>query len=145
MHLASVAEGIKDLLVAASVGVFNASSGWTIHIGREVTSPDTCITIARTGGLPSNPAYLLDYPNIQVRVRGSASGYQTAETKACEVKDALLGLPSQDLNGDRWVSITQLADIVHIGFDDSSRPLFTVNFALIIEPATSPLTNRIPL
>lgn len=143
--MASIVEGIKDLLVLAGVGSFNASSGWSIHIGREPMEPDTCITIASTGGLPSNPAYLLDFPNVQIRVRGRASSYQDAEAKVQEVKDALLGLPSQDLNGDRWVSITQLTDIVHIGFDDNSRPLFTVNLALIIEPATSPLTNRIPL
>lgn len=143
--MASVAEGIRDLLVAASIGTFNASSGWSIHIGREPTTPNKAITIARTGGLPSNPAYLLDFPNVQVRVRGSASGYQEAEQKIRDIKDTLLGLPSQDLNGDRWVSITQLTDIVHIGFDESNRPLFTVNFALIIEPATNALTNRIPL
>lgn len=143
--MASIVEGIKDLLVTAGVGVFNATSGWSIHIGREPVKPDTVMTIARTGGLPSNPAYLLDYPNIQVRVRGKASGYQAAEQKIRDIKDALLGLPSQDLNGDRWVSITQLTDIVHIGFDDNDRPLFTVNLALIIEPPTNALTNRIPL
>ncbi len=74
-----VAEGIRDLLVAAGVGVFNASSGWSIHIGRSPVSPDTVIVITETAGLPSNPAYLLDFPNVQIKVRGSASGYQEAK------------------------------------------------------------------
>lgn len=143
--MASVVEGIRDLLVAAGVGNFNATSGWSIHIAKEPAKPNTTITITATGGLPANPAYLLDYPNVQVRVRGDVSSYQSAEAKAREVKDALLGVPSQDLNGDRWVSITQLTDIVSLGFDENDRPLFSVNFACIIEPATTALTNRVPL
>jgi len=143
--LASIAEGIRDLLVTAGVGTFNASSGWSINIGRSPVTPDTIILITETGGLPSNPAYLLDFPNVQVKVRGNASGYLAALNKMHEVNDVLLGLPSQDVNGDRWDSITQLTNVAHLGYSENQQPLFAGNYALIVEPASSPLTNRIPL
>lgn len=143
--MATIQEGIRDLLVAGAVGAFNATDGWNICISRFMDKPDTSIVIRRTGGMTPNPKWLIDYPSIQVIVRGSPSGAQAAEDKVQEVKDALLGLPSQDLNGDRWVQINMLGDYVDIGQDELHRPRFSVNFHLIIEPAASADTNRLPL
>ena len=138
--------GVRDLLVAASVGVFNATSGWSIHIGGLPEGPDTAIAVSHTGGLNPNPHWLLDYPSVQVLVRGDASGYVAAKAKATEVKDVLLGLVSQTINGDRWDSIRMLGDIGWLGFDSAEkRPIFSVNLTLIIEPIASAETNRIPL
>lgn len=136
--------GIKDLLVSAGVGAEAATTGWGVYVAQEPTEPDTVITVYNTPGENPNPKWLLDYPHVQVRIRGSrTNGYVAARSKAQAVKDALLGLPSQDLNGDRWVHINGLGDIFDLGFDDNNRPLFTTNFALIIEPAAG--TNRIAL
>lgn len=137
--------GIKDLLVAAGNGVHNASSGWSIHIGREPTKPHSTITIYDSGGETPNPAWLLDFPSVQVRVRGDPGGYVAAQQKMTDCKNTLLGLPSQDLNGDRWVSVRQIGGINLIGYDESNRPMFTMNISLIIEPAVSGDENRIPL
>lgn len=126
--------GIRDLLVAAGVGVFAATSGWAIFIGREPANPVTTITIYDTGGFSPNPKWNIDEPTVQVRVRGSTGNFQAAYAKANAVKEALLGLPSQDLNGDRWVSVRQLGDIHNLGYDNSERPLFTINFRMIVEP-----------
>lgn len=143
MSLAS--EGIKDILVDASVGVFNTTSGWSITIGELPPDPDTCMTIYDTGGRSPNPKWLLDYPSVQVMIRGGVSGYVAAETKAKQVKDVLLGFQSQDLNGDRWVSITMPGDVAFVGYDENKRPMFSANFRLIIEPAASVDTNRTAL
>lgn len=137
--------GIKDLLVAAGDGVFAATTGWSIHIGKEPTTPHTTITIYDSGGLTPNPAWLLDFPSIQVRIRGAPGDYIGAQQKIVDCKNTLLGLPSQDLNSDRWVSVRQIGDINLIGYDDSNRPMFTMNFSLIIEPAVVGGENRIPL
>ncbi len=134
------AEGIKDLLVTAGAGTFNAISGWGIYIGAEPNKPDTIMTINNTGGQPPNPKWLVDFPSIQVMLRGAENGYQALYTKAIEVKDALLGLPSQDLNGDRWVAVNQAGNEAFLGYDDNGRPRFSLNFNLIIEPASG--TNR---
>lgn len=143
MAMADPAEGIKDLLVTAAVGTFNATTGWSIRIAKEQDKPDTHITCYSSGGLASNPKWLLDFPSVQVRVRGAASGYVAARTKMQSVKDTLLGIASQTLNGDRWVAINSIGDINNLGFDDNNRPIFSINFALIIEPVSG--DNRDPL
>lgn len=137
------AQGVSDLLVAAGIGVFAATTGWGIFISKLPESPDTSIQISGAGGPPSNPKWLLDYPRVQVIVRGAKGGYQGAYTKATAVNDALLGLPSQALNGDRWVAINQSSGLAFMGYDDSNRPLLSLNYLLTIEPATG--TNRTAL
>ncbi len=138
--------GVRDLLVTNTVGVFAATSGWSIHIGGLPEKPDTAISVSHTGGLNPSPLWLLDYPSVQVMVRGDASGYVAAKAKITEVKDVLLGITSLTLNGDRWDSIRMLGDIGWLGFDNADkRPIFSLNLTLIIEPAASAETNRIPL
>ena len=119
--MANVAVGIKDLLVTAGVGVFGATSGWGIYIGKAPVAPDSVVSILNSGGFGANPRWLLDFPSIQVMVRGDPNGYVAAQQKAQDVKDALLGLPSQDVNGDRFVSITMFGDIANLGFDENNR------------------------
>lgn len=143
--MSNIAVGAKDLLVTAGVGIFAASSGWGIYIGQEPTLPTTVITLFNTGGRASNPLWLLDFPSLNARVRGAPGGYVAAQQKAKDVKDALLGLPSQDLNGDRWVSVTMIGDINELGFNENNQPQFSLNFALIIEPANVAGDNRRPL
>lgn len=132
-----------DLLVTAGVGTRGATSGWGIYAGKEPKTPHTTVTLFATGGLVPNPKWLLDEPTFQVRVRGTAGGYEAAFDKAVEVKDALLGLPSQTIGTTRWVSVLMPNDITNIGYDENERPRFTLNFRLILEPATG--TNRVPL
>ena len=134
--MANPSEAIKDLLVTASVGVFNAASGWSIRVSRQSDDPDTAVTVYDTAGENSNPRYLLDFPGIQVRVRGDQSGYVAARAKCTDVVNALIGLPSQDIAGDRWVGIWQSGGIISLGYDEKDRPMFSLNFTLIIEPAT---------
>jgi len=140
--MTDIAVGIKDVLEVASVGTFGATTGWGIFISREPdTDQDTVITIYNTGGEDPNPRYLLDFPSVQVRVRGDRGGYQAAHTKAVDIRDALLGLPSQLLNGDQWVAVNEIGSINQLGYDENDRPLFTLNYGLIIQPAAG--GNRI--
>jgi len=143
--VANPAVGIKDILVAKGLGTFAATTGWGIFIAVEPVSPDTAITIYNSGGSAPNPVWLVDYPSVQVRVRGTVNGYQAAYSKMVAVRDTLLGYPSSDLNGDRWVAVNQIGELVELGQDDSNRPLFVVNFRLIIEPAKSAESNREPI
>lgn len=141
--MVAVEEGIKDLLVAAGVGAFGAQSGWGIFIGPEPTSPDTTITIREFGGAGPMPKWLVDFPSIQTMVRGVPGGYQAAKTKAQEVLDELHSIPSQTLNGDLWNSIIATSGPAYSGIDQKNRPKFSVNFKLILEPATG--THRLSL
>lgn len=141
----SPAEGIKDLLAAEAAGTFAATTGWGIFIGREPLQPDTAITVYDTGGLQPNPKWLLDWPSVQIRVRGAKGAYQAAYNKVKQCQDIVLGIDSQDLNGDRWVSVTGLGSILWLGHDDNERPQFVANYRLIIQPAVSAETKRTAL
>jgi len=132
--------GAKTLLTA-HVSV----SGWQIEIGAMPDKPDKVIYIMDSGGRPPNPKWLLDFPSLQVVVRGSVGSYLDTYNEAKAVKDILLGAPSQDLLSDRWVSITMMGDLGFIGRDENERPMFSVNFALIIEPQSVANSNRLAL
>jgi len=132
--------GAKSLL-AAHVAI----SGWQIEVGAMPDKPDNVITIYDTGGQAPNPKWLLDFPTLQVMVRGAVGTYLATFIEAKAVKDILLGTPSQNLNSDRWVSITQNGDLGFLGRDEDERPLFSVNFALIIEPQTVTNSHRLAL
>lgn len=134
----------KDILESASVGTFN-SGAWPIHISKQPTDQDQAITIYDSGGLAPLPKWLLDFPSIQVVVRGNENSYSETYDKVKAVKDALLSLPSQDINGDRWVSVTMIGESAFLGYDEKSRPEFALNFRLIIEPADAAGDHRDPL
>ena len=132
--------GAKALLATHA-----ATSGYTIEIGAMPETPDKVIYIADTGGQAPNPKWLLDFPALQIVVRGAVGTYLATFVEAKAVKDILLGDPSQDLNGDRWVSITMNGDLGFIGRDEDDRPMFSMNFGLIIEPQSVTNSNRLAL
>lgn len=137
-------QGFKDLLVAAGF-TFGGSADWAIYIGVKPIAPLRVIVITDSGGNTPDPRWLLDYPKVQVSVSGSASDYQACMLKCQQIKQILLGLPSQDLNGDRWVSVLMAGDFAFVGFDTNRQPEFVGNFSLIIEPAQAATDNRDPL
>ncbi len=133
--------GIKDIL-AAHVAV----SLWQIEIGTMPDTPDRVIMVTDTGGIEPNPKWLLDFPTVQVMIRGNANGYLDTFREAKAVKDLILGIDSfTSADGDRWVSLTQNGDMAFIGRDDGMRPLFTINFAIILEPQVVANSNRLAL
>lgn len=138
---------MKDTLVNDSY-IFAGVGDWHLWIGKEPTSPDRTITIYDAPGRAPNPRWLLDYPAVQIRVRGNTNDYKAAGDKAVEVRNRLLGRESYDAYdglGDRVVAINAIGDISFIGWDDTNRPAFVFNLALIVEPANTAPTNREPL
>lgn len=136
--------GAKDLLVAASIGEWeNDGADWPIFIGKMPDSPANCIVLSDPGGLAANPKWLLDYPDIAVVVRSDS--YADAYAKMKQVKDKLLGLPNQEINGDHWDGIIQVGEAGFIGYDPKDRALFSGTFRLFLEPANSAGDNREPL
>ncbi len=133
--------GIKDLLTT-HVG----TSGWQLEVSIMPDEPDKVIMISDTGGLPANPKWLLDFPTVQCMIRGNANGYLDAWREAKAVKDLILGIDSfTTVDGDRWVSLTQNGDLAFIGRDESMRPMFSINFAIILEPQVVGNSNRLAL
>ena len=141
--MASPAEVAGSLLGSGIVG---GATGWSLKVGFLPESPDKIICMMDTGGENPNPRWQVDFVTVQAIVRGDVNGYGAAWTKAREVRDKLLGLDSQTMVGsnDRWVSVICRGDVMTLGSDTKNRPLLSVNFRIIIEPAaTEP--NREPL
>jgi hypothetical protein len=148
--MASPSEGIKDILVAASIATFGPPTGtdWGLYVGvmpdiKDLS--DRALSIFDTAWQTPNAKWLLDQPGIQVQVRGGPGDYQAAYDKAVEVKNALLGIAPQTVNGDLWDGIVPVGDISFIGYDNNRRPTFSVNFGLYIEPAVTAGQSREPL
>lgn len=137
--------GAKDILVAASIGVFTnpTSSQWAIRISKLTDTPDQVIALFDTGGLPPEPKWLLDYPDISCLIRGR--DYQTAYTKAKAVQDALLGYPAGTVNGDTWAGVIIRSPLTFIGYDEKDRAQFSITFGLFVEPANVVGDHRDPL
>ncbi len=134
----SNADNCRLLLIAGGI------NGNIIKIGRLPASPDQAMAIVDAPGQAPNPKWLLDYPALQILVRGTIDDYNGAHTQARKVKDLLLGIYSLNVgpDGDRWDSVVMRGDVNYIGPDENSRPVFSLNFGLIIEPAASADTNR---
>lgn len=109
------------------------SRGSDIYVGFEPESTSLTMTLMNSGGLDPNPKWLRDYPTVQIRLRGSAFGYEAAWTKANDIKDALLGEPPTMLNGKNYVQFLQIGDILDLGPDENNRPLITLNFRFAVE------------
>lgn len=145
--MASPAQGMLTILKALNICTDGtvSSTNWKAFIGEMQSSPDECVTFRDTGGLSTNPRWLVEEPTVQVIIRSKANTYPSAYDKAKQVKDALLGINPVVVGSDRWDGVTMMSDIAFVGNDDNSRPLFTINFRIIVEPAASVLTNREPL
>ena len=128
---------MKDLLVAGGIGAFGGTAEWGIFIGREPDSPnshDHVITLYDTPGDPPDPKFLLDYPRFQVRVR--STDYNDGFQKAEAIKSILLGLPSQVINGTRWVGVWVVIDTHFLYADEKGRAVFVTTYRSIREPNT---------
>lgn len=136
--------GAKTLLAAALVGDLTGGE-WPINVGELHDEPDAQIVLVDTGGFTPNPGWIVNYLSLQALVRGVEYGYDTAYTKARNVQEVLLGLAPQDISGDRWCGVTGIGDVTYLGKDDKNRPLFSVNFRIIMEFADSALSARDPL
>lgn len=141
--MASPSKGFADLLVAAGIGAFNANTGWSITVSQLPDRPDSCITFFDIGGISPNPKFLLDQPSVQMMIRGNENGYEAAYAKAIAARNALLGIPAQIVNGDRWDGILQVGGLAFVNYDQKKRPMISVNFRVFLEPATG--TYREPL
>jgi hypothetical protein len=136
----SPAHTISDFLSDNGLGSTSASTTWQIRTGRQGETPDSHITVYDSGGQSANAAYRINYPNIQVRVRGGRDDYPAAYAKINDIVEFLNGLQPQDIAGDRWSGVTVMGGINFIGYDAESRPEFTVNFRCIVEPAANSST-----
>lgn len=121
-------DAIRDLLVEAGVGVFAATTGWSIRIGEEPDKPNTVISIWDAPGSPPSPNMSLQEPSVVVRVRGNPDDYPVAYAKAVQVRDVLHGVVRREIAGWHYLSIFAAHEPEWLGRDETRRPIFGLNF-----------------
>lgn len=121
---------IVSLLESAGLGVFAATKGWGIYVGTEPDKPDTTITLYDITGAEPDYAAGIDYPAIQVRVRGAPYGYPAAYERARKIRDLLIATNGATL-GDATYSAWIEGDVAHLDTDESQRPIFVATYRLM--------------
>lgn len=129
----SAAADTATYLDTQGAGTAGGSTGWTIRVSKEPTSPDDAITVYDTSGFVPDPDNGVYHPSIQVRVRGN--GYAAAYAKAEEVRDILITPTSVDIGTTNYVNWWQQGSIEHIGYDDNDRALLVLNFNITRQEA----------
>ncbi len=135
----NLSKDLADMLVANGIGTF----GTNIFIGKEPTSPAATVTLYRYGGQDPMPNLRLDYPSVQIRVRGDINGYVAAEQKMQSIRNVLLGADKQTINTNVYVGIWQIGDIIFLKYDENERPIFVTNWRIAVQPNIT--DNREPL
>jgi len=124
-------EDIKDMLEAESALAF--TFGTDLFIGKEPATPDNCVTLFDTGGMP--PQLTLTgqgedyfYPSIQVRVRNRA--YMTGWLLAENIREALHGRAQETWNGTLYTLVHCSSGPAFLDWDDNGRARIVINFLI---------------
>lgn len=130
----SPAEGIIEIMVGANLGVLGpglTTDPWPIFEGQFSETRDQCIMVRDVGGRPPEVKVAIDYPAVQVNVRGDEEGYMAAREKAQEIFVALHAIDSSPTPYPELTSCLGLQP-VFLGYDASKRPVWAVNFNCIV-------------
>ncbi len=112
------------------------------HASSEPAKPDAVVTCYDTGGWDPAVNMLLDEPTVEVRVRGPREGYQEAYAVALWVRDALHAYGPASVGGTRYLAIQAVGEPTSLGYDNSRRPSFSLNFRMHREPTAAGTTHR---
>lgn len=115
-----ILDGISSLSLAFAVDLF---------INERPSTPDECVTIYDSGGFDSQPNDL-ERPTVQIVVRGTKNGFQTAYALAKAIRNELHEYVNTTVNSTRYIQIMAQGAILSIGKDDNGRPLFSMNFRI---------------
>lgn len=118
----------------ADFETFAGSDDWSVYVGREPLEPENVVTCYDTGGT-TGPLVDLRHPTVQVRVRSTSydAGWQKINA-AYEALVVPVNTPVTDGTILGWVAS---GDVAFIGRDDKDRALFTANFELMRDGAST--------
>jgi len=97
-----------------------------------INVPETFVTALDIGG-QSNPRWLRDENQIQIRVKAQAFNYMEGWDTAQAIKDFLLGKRTIMIGDVYYVRFVSDADPYFVGYDDNNRPIFAMEFTVTRE------------
>lgn len=120
------------------------TTGWGVVFGKMPSAPDKCIALVDQGGPAGIPNLLVDFPGLQILVRGEkgGNGYNTSYLMMRKIRDAVLGMPNHPPEFPEVDGITERGTIVPLGYDGSDRHTWSSNYNMIVEPASNSITHR---
>jgi hypothetical protein len=132
----SPAYGILQIIKAVQPSILN---GWIGLAGQIADQPDQVFAVLdTTGPVPLDAVgNAIDYPSVQILLRGSKDGYNEAYQQLLVLRDAINRIPSGGEQYPELVSCVQKSMPGSIGRDMTGRPMFSANFQLIVNPANS--------
>lgn len=126
------AQAVREILTA---GYGPETVSYAVHLGAYPTEPDRVLLVTQSGGRSPYPGLALNFPSVQVCVRGKPSGYVEARDELRKACNILLGLTETQVSSqDIMRSCNQMGDVMWLGKDDNDRPMFSANFWFIVEP-----------
>jgi hypothetical protein len=126
------AAGIIEILVDKGEGALAPTTdSWPIYEGQFPETTQQCLMVKDTGGRPPEVKVAIDYPSVQILVRGGQEDYMAVREKAQDVFVALHAIDSSPTPYPELTSCLGLAP-VFLGYDANKRPVWAVNFNCIV-------------
>lgn len=89
-------------------------------------SPDSAVVVIETGGTQPERELPFKSPTFQVYIRNQ--GYSAGRTKLDAVRALLHAIQNQTIGSTYFYYIFAISEGGHVGRDDNSRDLFSINF-----------------
>lgn len=123
----SMVQDIAEELEDEEVGTV----GTNIFCGRMPDDPDICIGVFQYGGQPIDEVTEdMEFPGLQVVIRGAKNGFDAGMTMAEAVRAALHGITDTTLTTTYYYRISANQSPEQMGLDANDRPLFVINFSV---------------
>jgi hypothetical protein len=135
MTVMNPAYDIAKLLDTEAFGVIGSvnPADWALNIDKEPDPPDNTITIYNTPSKEPDPQWRLNYPEVQVRVRGRDR--RGAHDKARTIMNRLHGCTAFTGNsGASYRGIWSRGEPTFLMNDSNNRAIFYVNLRMAVEP-----------
>lgn len=125
------------MAILLAEGLYGGATGWSGKVGG-LSGEDPCIAAIDSGGRAGEVKIQIEYPTVQILVRGAAGqgGYDAGFAKAEKVHAALQGIDQNPAEFPRLTSCVAIGWINWLGRDDNDRPQWSLNFQLITVPET---------
>lgn len=134
MTVTSVSPAYGLLQIVKTAEILGAYVG---AVSKLTDTPDAQVAFLDRGGKPPLASIAIDYPAVQIIVRGAPNDYNGAYTMAQAVRDALLGIPDGGINYPNLTSVTGIGHLLPLGYDEKNRPQISFSLQLIVSYETS--------
>jgi hypothetical protein len=131
--MATILEAIGDYLEDNGFGTL----GTNIWLGIQPQTPDQTVTVYENAG--SSPTFTMgpggiriDYPMLQIVVRGVERDYPDARDKAENIRQLLAAVLETTISGVHIMRIEPMGSVNMLGVDGKQRPLISVNFRCLV-------------